>query len=64
MKFMPGSHRDGQTAHHDTFHENNLLTRGQEIAAAVDENVAVDVVLKAGEYSLHHVLLKHGSQYL
>ena len=61
MKFMPGSHRDGQTAHRDTFHENNLLTRGQEITAAVDENEAADVVLKAGEYSLHHVLLKHGS---
>ena len=61
MKFMPGSHRDGQIAHQDTFHENNLLSRGQEIAVEVDESKATDVVLKAGEFSLHHVLMAHGS---
>ena len=61
MKFMPGSHRDGQIAHRDTFHENNLLSRGQEIAVEVDESKATDVVLKAGEFSLHHVLMAHGS---
>ncbi|MEM0991162.1 MAG: phytanoyl-CoA dioxygenase family protein [Pseudomonadota bacterium] len=61
MKFLAGSHRDGQIAHTDTFHENNLLTRGQEIAVDVDEADATDVPLKAGEFSLHHVLLAHGS---
>ena len=61
MKFMAGSHKDGQIAHNDTFDEKNLLTRGQEIAVDVDENDATDVVLKAGEFSLHHVLLAHGS---
>lgn len=61
MMFMPGSHRDGQIAHHDTFHEKNLLSRGQEIAIEVDESKATDVVLKAGEFSLHHVLMAHGS---
>ncbi len=61
MKFMPGSHRDGQIAHHDTFHEKNLLSRGQEVAVEVDESKATDVVLKAGEFSLHHVLTTHGS---
>ncbi len=61
MMFMPGSHRDGQMAHHDTFHEKNLLTRGQEIAVGVDESKATDIVLKAGEFSLHHVLMAHGS---
>lgn len=61
MKFMPGSHKDGQIAHNDTYNEKNLLTRGQEIAVEVDEDDAADVVLKAGEFSLHHVLLAHGS---
>ena len=61
MKFLPGSHREGQLGHHDTFHERNLLTRGQEIDVEVDESLAADVVLRAGEFSLHHVLLNHGS---
>lgn len=61
MKFLPGSHKTGQLAHHDTFHENNLLTRGQEMEVEVDESLATDIVMKAGEFSLHHVLLAHGS---
>lgn len=61
MKFLAGSHRKGQVAHADTFHENNLLSRGQEIAVEVDEAEATDVALRAGEFSLHHVLLAHGS---
>ncbi|MHA1538524.1 MAG: phytanoyl-CoA dioxygenase family protein [Alphaproteobacteria bacterium] len=31
------------------------------MTAAVDESKAADVALKAGEFSLHHVLLAHGS---
>ena len=36
MKFVPGTHRQ-QVKHEDTFDQNNLLTRGQEIAVDVDE---------------------------
>ena len=61
MKFMAGSHKWDQLPHHDTFHEHNLLTRGQEIAVEFDENRAVFVPLKAGEISLHHIRLAHGS---
>jgi ectoine hydroxylase-related dioxygenase (phytanoyl-CoA dioxygenase family) len=61
MKFIPGSHRE-QLPHADTFHEHNLLSRGQEIAVKVDESKAVFVPLKAGEISLHHVKLAHGSE--
>ncbi len=60
MKFIPGSHRT-QVAHRDTFAKDNLLTRGQEIAVAVDERQAVYVALEPGQASLHHVLLHHGS---
>ena len=61
MKFWPGSHLHNQLEHRDTFDQNNLLTRGQEIAVDVPDGAGVDVTLKAGEMSLHHVLLAHGS---
>jgi hypothetical protein len=60
MKFIPGTHAV-QVAHSDTFHRDNLLTRGQEIAVEVDESRAVHVELEPGQASLHHVLLFHGS---
>jgi ectoine hydroxylase-related dioxygenase (phytanoyl-CoA dioxygenase family) len=61
MKFWPGSHRKNQLEHRDTFAADNLLSRGQEIAVDVPAGEGVDVVLQAGEMSLHHVLLVHGS---
>jgi non-haem Fe2+, alpha-ketoglutarate-dependent halogenase len=61
MKFWPGSHLKNQIEHRDTFAADNLLTRGQEIAVDVPPGEGVDVPLKAGEMSLHHVLLVHGS---
>ena len=61
MQVVPGSHRH-PVRHVDTFHPDNLLSRGQEIAVEVDEREAVDIVLAAGEMSLHHVLLVHGSR--
>jgi non-haem Fe2+, alpha-ketoglutarate-dependent halogenase len=61
MKFWPGSHLKNQLEHRDTFDKDNLLTRGQEIAVDVPDGAGVDVALKAGEMSLHHVLLVHGS---
>ncbi len=62
MKFLPGSHKFDQIAHRDTYAAENLLTRGQEIEMEVDEADAVDVPLKAGEFSLHHIRLVHGSE--
>lgn len=61
MKFWPGSHLKKQIEHRDTFDENNLLSRGQEIAVNVPDGAGVDVILRAGEMSLHHVLLAHAS---
>jgi ectoine hydroxylase-related dioxygenase (phytanoyl-CoA dioxygenase family) len=60
MRVIPGSHR-APVPHLDTFHPDNLLSRGQEIAVEVDEARAVDIVLQPGEMSLHHVLIVHGS---
>ena len=41
--------------------QNNLLTRGQEIAVEVDEAKAVAMPLQPGEISLHNVRLAHAS---
>ena len=60
MRMVPGSHTE-QLEHRDTFAPNNLLSRGQEIAVEVDEARGVDVLLRPGEMSLHHVRMVHGS---
>ena len=62
VRVVPGSHLLGQVAHEDTFAENNLLSRGQEISVNVDEKDAVDLQLAAGEASLHHVRMFHASR--
>ena len=61
MQMLPGSHLLDQLPHVDTFAENNLLTRGQEVQVEVDESKTVDIPLKPGEMSLHHVRIVHGS---
>lgn len=61
MKFVPGSHKKQLVAHRDTFDENNLLTRGQEIAVDVDEDDGVAAVLETGQASMHHGHLFHAS---
>ncbi len=61
MAVMPATHLMDQVPHKDTFADNNLLTRGQEVAVEVDESKAVRLDLKPGEMSLHHVRLIHGS---
>lgn len=61
MQVIPGSHKIDQLPHVDTFHKDNLLSRGQEIAVDVDKAKAVGLALHAGEMSLHHIKLVHGS---
>lgn len=61
MRVIPSTHKLDVVPHRDTFAEHNLLSRGQEIAVEVDETRAVDLVLKPGQMSLHHVKLFHGS---
>jgi non-haem Fe2+, alpha-ketoglutarate-dependent halogenase len=61
MRVVPGTHR-AQVPHTDTFAAQNLLSRGQEVAVAVNEADAVDITLQPGEMSLHHVLIVHGSE--
>ncbi|MGE0800627.1 MAG: phytanoyl-CoA dioxygenase family protein [Lautropia sp.] len=61
MEVIPGTHTLDQIEHKDTFADNNLLSRGQEIAVDIDASRAVRLDLQPGEMSLHHVRLVHGS---
>jgi hypothetical protein len=60
MRFIPGSHKGSIVDHDDTFDENNLLSRGQEIAG-VDEAKAVHGALQPGQMSFHHGRCFHAS---
>ncbi len=60
VSVIPGTHR-ARADHHDTFGQDNILTRGQTITA-VDEAAAIDLELRPGQMSLHHPWLIHGSQ--
>ena len=61
MSVIPGTHLMDQVPHRDTFNDQNLLTRGQEVAVEVDQSKAVRLDLRPGEMSLHHVRIVHGS---
>jgi len=62
MRFLPGSQNRQLVPHVDTFANDNLLSRGQEVAVEVDEADAVDVILQPGQASLHHGHLIHASR--
>jgi ectoine hydroxylase-related dioxygenase (phytanoyl-CoA dioxygenase family) len=61
MQFIAGSHKQRAVPHVDTFDENNLLSRGQELAVDVNQEDAVYVELQPGQASLHHGHLFHAS---
>ena len=60
MRMLPSSHKENLKTHEQKFDQNNLLTRGQTIT-----NIPMDktkpIILKAGQISLHHPLIIHGS---
>ncbi len=61
MRVVSGSHKQDIVEHVDTFSEDNLLSRGQEIAVDVNESEATDIVLRPGQMSLHHGRIFHAS---
>ena len=60
VRMWPGSHKDNLKHHSQKFDENNLLTRGQTVEN-IPMNETVPVILKAGQMSLHHPTIVHGS---
>lgn len=62
VRVLPGSHRTPALRHAERpLDKDNLLIRGQALADAVDESAARPLLLAAGQFSLHHVALVHGS---
>ena len=61
MRMIPGSQKKPLLPQRDTYAPDNALSRGQEIAVEVNEDEAVDVTLRPGEMSLHHIGIVHGS---
>lgn len=61
MRVLPGSHVSEMLPHVDSFHADNMLTRGQEIAVEVDESRTAAMALRPGEMSIHNVCIAHAS---
>lgn len=61
LRVAPGSHLHPAVPHSVRFSEHNLLVRGQAAAESVPDESARNLELAAGEMSLHHVRLIHGS---
>jgi ectoine hydroxylase-related dioxygenase (phytanoyl-CoA dioxygenase family) len=55
-----GSHKDDLKEHDQKFNEGNLLTRGQTVNNVPKEETK-PLILKAGQMSLHHPKIVHGS---
>ena len=60
VRVIPGSHRGPERAHVETYAADNMLSRGQTLEG-IDGSGAVDMVLRAGQFSIHHERLIHGS---
>ncbi|SFL54974.1 phytanoyl-CoA dioxygenase family protein [Shimia aestuarii] len=61
MDFVRASHKNAILPHEDTFSEENLLSRGQEVRVDVAEADKVPIEIHPGQMSLHHGLTIHGS---
>ena len=60
MRVWSGSHKDDLKEHDQKFNEGNLLTRGQTVNNVPKEETK-PLILKAGQMSLHHPKIVHGS---
>ena len=61
MKMWSGSHKDNLKDHDQMFNEGNLLTRGQTVNNVPKKNLK-SLILTAGQMSLHHPKVVHGSE--
>ena len=60
LRVIPRTHLGETYAHDETPNEKNLLARSQSIEE-IDDSSAVDLQLNAGQFSIHHERLVHGS---
>ena len=60
MRYARGGHR-ARLRHHENKTDDNMLTRGQEIAVEIHESTVVDVRLSPGQAAFHDGLTPHAS---
>ena len=60
IRVLPGSHQDPDLTHEETYHDDNMLTRGQSIGD-IDEDKAVDLVVDTGQAVLFAFRIAHAS---
>ena len=61
MRMWSGSHKDNLKEHDEKFNNGNLLTRGQTVKN-VPKDETTPLILEAGQMSLHHPTVVHGSE--
>ena len=61
MRMWSGSHKDNLKEHDEKFNNGNLLTRGQSVKN-VPKDETTPLILEAGQMSLHHPTVVHGSE--
>jgi len=61
MRCIPGSHVGPDLPHSDTWADDNMLTRGQEISVGIDEDQAVNIEVGSGEAALFAYRIAHAS---
>jgi len=62
VRVVAGSHRQAELPHTIQAGSKNQLVRGQIASVRVPEESVTDLVLAAGQLSVHHVRLLHGSR--
>ena len=60
MRVLPGSHQGPDLTHEETYHNDNMLTRGQSIGD-IDEDKAVNLVVDTGQAVLFAFRIAHAS---
>jgi len=60
MRVLPGSHLGQDLVHEETYHDDNMLTRGQSIGD-IDEGKAVNLLVDTGQAVLFAYRIAHAS---
>ena len=61
MQVIPAPNNNQLFEHNDEINADNMVLRGQGLAAEVGTSSAISMALQAGQISLHHTKLIHAS---
>ena len=62
LRFIPGSHKDKRLMAHELKNNPEYVLQQELKPTEFDEGIAEDLILEAGQMSLHDVFLAHGSE--